>query len=367
MTVPPPVPPPYGEPEPLPYDGWTQSQPYPYPYAGQPYPGQPYPGQPPYPGAPAAYPQPRPTNAMAIASIVCAFVLAPLGVIFGHISLSQIKKSGEEGRGLAIAGLIVGYLITFVSIISLVFIFAFFVWLGDNIDRLNRGYPGRPGTTAFPAPDPNIAKLPAFNPPVGLGANCTYPATGKPPSKPVKPPRSGQVPTTPPTVGVTMTTDQGVVGLQLNNAESPCTVNSFVSLAQQGFFDGTTCHRLTANNSLRVLQCGDPTGTGTGGPGYTFADEYPTNQYPPDDKALTVPVQYPRGTLAMANAGPNTNGSQFFIVYGDSKLPPTYTVFGSVDETGMAPIDAIAAAGVTGGNKDGKPALPVKITSMRLS
>jgi peptidyl-prolyl cis-trans isomerase B (cyclophilin B) len=304
---------------------------------------------------------------MAIASIVCAFVLAPLGVIFGHISLSQIKKSGEEGRGLAIAGLIVGYLITFVSIIALVFTFLFVAWVGQNLDRLGGGYPGSPGYTAYPKPDLNIDKLPPFNPPAGLGANCAYPPSATPASRPAKPPRSGKVPTIPPHVLVTMTTDKGVVGLELNNGESPCTVNSFISLAAQGFFNNTSCHRLTANNSLSVLQCGDPTGTGTGGPGYTFADEYPADQYPPDDKALTTPVLYPRGTLAMANAGPNTNGSQFFIVYADSKLPPTYTVFGSVDETGMAPVDAIAAAGVTGGNKDGKPAVPVKILSMTLA
>jgi peptidyl-prolyl cis-trans isomerase B (cyclophilin B) len=358
------VPPPYGEPEPQPYpEEWAQpypQQPYPYPQPGQPY-------YPPYPGQPGAYPQARPTNAMAIASIVCAFVLAPLGVIFGHISLSQIKKSGEEGRGLAIAGLIVGYLITFVSIIALVFTFLFLAWVGQNLDRLGGGYPGSPGYTAYPKPDLNIDKLPPFNPPAGLGANCAYPPSATPASRPAKPPRSGTVPTVPPHVLVTMTTDKGVVGLELNNGESPCTVNSFISLAAQGFFNNTSCHRLTANNSLSVLQCGDPTGTGTGGPGYTFADEYPANQYPPDDKALTTPVLYPRGTLAMANAGPNTNGSQFFIVYADSKLPPTYTVFGSVDETGMAPVDAIAAAGVTGGNKDGKPAVPVKIMSMTLA
>src|ERR1700712_102843 len=116
------VPPPYGEPDPQPYSGdaWAQPYPqdYPHPYAGQPYPGQPYPGQP-YPG-PYPYPPPagpRPTNAMAIASIVCAFILAPLGVIFGHISLSQIKKTGEEGRGLAIAGLVISYMITVLTIV----------------------------------------------------------------------------------------------------------------------------------------------------------------------------------------------------------------------------------------------------------
>ncbi|CAN5432348.1 peptidylprolyl isomerase [soil metagenome] len=366
MTVPPPPyggpPPPCGEQppygEPASYDEALSSGQWGAPPPGPGYPFR-YPYQQPYP------PPPRPTNAMAIASIICAFVLAPLGIIFGHISLSQIKKSGEDGRGLAIAGLVIGYAITFLTIITLVVTFVFFVWVANNLDSFDRtGRPGSPGMTA--APGPPVDKLPAFDPPAALGANCTYPPSA-PASRPAKPPRTGKVPTEPATVAMTMTTDQGVVGLELDNAKAPCTVNSFVSLAQQGFFNGTSCHRLTKNNSLSVLQCGDPTATGSGGPGYGFADEYPTNQYPPDDKALSVPVQYPRGTLAMANAGPNTNGSQFFIVYADSKLPPTYTVFGTVDETGMGPIDKIAAAGVSGGNKDGKPAMPVEITSLALN
>ena len=163
-----------------------------------------------------------------------------------------------------------------------------------------------------------------------------------------------------------MVTNDGAIGLQLDNAKAPCTVNSFVSLAQQGYFDDTPCHRLTASAALAVLQCGDPTGTGAGGPGYRFANEYPTNQFRPFDPALQQAVRYPRGTLAMANAGPDTNGSQFFIVYRDSMLPPTYTVFGTVDETGLATVDKIAAAGITGDPDDGKPKNRVTITSIRL-
>jgi peptidyl-prolyl cis-trans isomerase B (cyclophilin B) len=158
-----------------------------------------------------------------------------------------------------------------------------------------------------------------------------------------------------------------VIGLQLDHAKAPCTVNSFVSLAQQGYFDNTPCHRLTDSRSLSVLQCGDPTGRGSGGPGYRFANEYPTNQFRPFDPALKQAVQYPRGTLAMANAGPDTNGSQFFIVYRDSMLPPTYTVFGRVDETGLATVEDIAVAGIAGGADDGKPKKPVTIKSIRLN
>jgi peptidyl-prolyl cis-trans isomerase B (cyclophilin B) len=167
-------------------------------------------------------------------------------------------------------------------------------------------------------------------------------------------------------VSVSMETTQGDIGLMLDNGKAPCTVNSFASLAQQGFFNDTPCHRLTTSEGLSVLQCGDPTGAGTGGPGYEFANEYPTNQFQPDDHKLMEPVLYPRGTLAMANAGPNTNGSQFFLVYKDSQLPPNYTVFGTIDETGLATLDKIAAAGVAGGGEDGKPALDVKVNSVLL-
>ena len=208
-------------------------------------------------------------------------------------------------------------------------------------------------------------QLPAFKAPAGLGANCQYPAAA-PAGKKVDPPKTGKVPTDPATVSVSMATDQGNIGLILNNAEAPCTVNSFASLAQKGYFNDTVCHRLTTAPSLGVLQCGDPTGSGSGGPGYQFANEYPTNQYPTGDPALGKPVLYPRGALAMANAGPNTNGSQFFLVYKDSQLPPNYTVFGTIDSTGLATLDKIAKAGVSGGGEDGKPATEVKVKSVLL-
>jgi peptidyl-prolyl cis-trans isomerase B (cyclophilin B) len=224
-------------------------------------------------------------------------------------------------------------------------------------------------TTAPPttsAQDTPAGLLPPFHPPADLGANCTYPATQDPAAKKVNPPRTGKVPTDPAQVSVSMMTDQGPIGIQLDNEKSPCTVNSFVSLAQQGYFDNTPCHRLTTSPDLSVLQCGDPTGSGQGGPGYQFANEYPTNQYKPDDPAAQQPIVYPRGTLAMANAGPGTNGSQFFLVYKDSQLPPQYTVFGTIDQTGLATLDKIAKAGVAGGGSDGGPATPVKITSVRM-
>jgi peptidyl-prolyl cis-trans isomerase B (cyclophilin B) len=174
------------------------------------------------------------------------------------------------------------------------------------------------------------------------------------------------VPTDPAQVSASMSTNQGNVGIELDNGKAPCTVNNFVSLAQQGYFDNTPCHRLTTSADLSVLQCGDPLGTGAGGPGYQFANEYPTSQYRLSDPALQQPVVYPRGTLAMANAGAGTNGSQFFIVYKDSTLPPQYTAFGRIDNTGLATVEKIAAAGVAGGGDDGSPATDTTISSVRL-
>ncbi|MBJ7466747.1 MAG: peptidylprolyl isomerase [Mycolicibacterium sp.] len=216
------------------------------------------------------------------------------------------------------------------------------------------------------APQPaSDGKLPPFVAPAGLGQDCQYPGAGEA-SRKVDPPRTGKIPMDEAEISVSMATDQGNIGLMLNNAQAPCTSNSFASLAGQGYFNDTPCHRLTTSDSLSVLQCGDPTGQGTGGPGYEFANEYPTNQYQPDNPALQQPVLYPRGTLAMANAGAGTNGSQFFLVYQDSQLPPNYTVFGTIDETGLATLDKIAGAGVEGGGQDGPPATKVQVKTIQL-
>jgi peptidyl-prolyl cis-trans isomerase B (cyclophilin B) len=220
-------------------------------------------------------------------------------------------------------------------------------------------------TSATSAAPSAPGQLPAFTAPANLGANCQYPPA-ETASKPNNPPRAGKVPTYPAKVSASMATNQGNIGLELDNAKSPCTVNSFASLAQQGFFNDTPCHRLTTSEGLAVLQCGDPTGQGSGGPGYQFDNEYPTNQFQPDDPKLQEPVLYPRGTLAMANAGPGTNGSQFFLVYKDSMLPPNYTVFGTIDQTGLATLDKIAAAGTADGGEDGKPKNDVQVKSILL-
>ncbi|WP_433611981.1 peptidylprolyl isomerase [Dactylosporangium sp. CA-139114] len=156
-------------------------------------------------------------------------------------------------------------------------------------------------------------------------------------------------------VAATIQTNLGPIGIQLYADRAPCTVNSFVHLSRDDFYSDTPCHRLTTDG-LYVLQCGDPSGTGTGTPGYQFGEENLPTTVPP----------YPRGTLAMANAGPGTNGSQFFVVYKDSDIPPDYTVFGTVT-SGMDLLDRIAAAGTTTGGPDGPPKLAVQITEIRVA
>ena len=187
--------------------------------------------------------------------------------------------------------------------------------------------------------------------PTVTGPACDYTADSQPAAKDVSPPPDHA--TVAGDVNLTMATSAGDIGLVLDADTTPCTVNSFVSLADQGYFDGTTCHRLTTDG-IFVLQCGDPTGTGSGGPGYSFKDE------------LSGSETYPAGTLAMANAGPDTNGSQFFIVYDDTQLPPSYTVFGTVDDAGLQVVQDVAAKGTTNGGPDGAPKTPVDIESIKV-
>ena len=155
---------------------------------------------------------------------------------------------------------------------------------------------------------------------------------------------------------MTLKTTCGQVDIALDAAKAPHTVNSFAFLADKKYFDHTTCHRLTSGEGLSVLQCGDPTGSGSGGPGYQFADE----NLGTAGADGTTP--YPAGTVAMANAGAGTNGSQFFLVYKDSKLPPNYTPFGRITG-GMDVLQKIGEAGTADGSGDGTPHEKVVIDS----
>jgi len=225
------------------------------------------------------------------------------------------------------------------------------VLLGDDEDSTVAD--PRDTTSASASPTDSASPSPSTS--VVPGA-CTYaPAEGEA-SKDVGTPTFDEAQAKKPFT-VTVKTSQGDVVVEMAAAKAPCTTNSFRHLATKGYFDGTSCHRLTTAN-LFVLQCGDPSGTGGGGPGYQFGVE----NAPADG-------QFPAGTVAMARASdPNSNGSQFFIVYKDTQLPTEgggYSIFGKVTK-GLDAVEKVAAAGVEGGGADGKPAQAVTISSVQV-
>jgi len=144
----------------------------------------------------------------------------------------------------------------------------------------------------------------------------------------------------------TLDTNHGEIVIEFDPERSPLTVNNFVFLANEGFYDGVVFHRVIENF---MIQGGDPTGTGRGGPGYKFRDE------------IEGSGQYSRGTVAMANAGPNTNGSQFFIVHQDTGLPHSYTIFGKVT-SGMEAVDSIAGSDTDASDRPREDVVINKVT-----
>ncbi|SFF29827.1 peptidylprolyl isomerase [Blastococcus tunisiensis] len=220
------------------------------------------------------------------------------------------------------------------------------VFTGDDTD---------PTADPGPAGTPTSAAAPSTN--ADGTVSCTYAPdeSGNPNLVDVGTPPSPEATPAQGTVPVQMVTDQGTLGLTLDRALAPCAAASFTYLTEQGFYDDTPCHRLVVQPSFGVLQCGDPTGTGSGGPTYKYAEE------------VTEGTTYPRGTIAMAKtSAPNTTGSQFFLTFVDTQLPPEYTVVGTVDEAGLAVLDQVAAGGIEGGQAegDGAPAIPVTIQDM---
>jgi peptidyl-prolyl cis-trans isomerase B (cyclophilin B) len=186
-----------------------------------------------------------------------------------------------------------------------------------------------------------------------VDGKCVYKPSGTAARKVSLPPAT---PDTKATYTATITTNRGTIVISLLNSQAPCTVNSFVSLADQGFFNNTPCPRVTTTG-FYILQCGDPTGTGSGGPGYEFYSENLKG------------AKYPADTVAMANGGPGTNGSQFFLVYKDSsELGPSYTPFGTIT-SGLSVLQSIAAKGDDNSNPagGGKPNESVQIESVTIS
>lgn len=156
------------------------------------------------------------------------------------------------------------------------------------------------------------------------------------------------------TYTATIVTSEGTLTLDLDAAKIPETTNSWKHLADKKFWDGTKCHRMTSG-ALNVLQCGDPEGTGSGGPGYTIAEENLEG------------ATYGKGVIAMAKTqAPHSTGSQFFINYADSQLPPQYTPVGTVTKDSMDVLDKIKAIGVKGGAEDGAPAKEITLKTVRV-
>lgn len=205
---------------------------------------------------------------------------------------------------------------------------------------------------ASAAPTGSAAPSATASPAATGDPGCEYPKTDTPATREVElPPTEGVE--TEQVFLVTIVTNQGDIVFEMDSAKAPCTANNLRSLAHFAYFDDTPCHRLTTEG-ISVLQCGSPDGSGNGGPGYSFKDENLEG------------ATYERGTVAMANSGPATNGSQFFLVYEDSALPPNYTPFGKI-VSGLEVLEEIAAAGSdeSNGVGDGKPNTPVQIKTLR--
>ncbi|WP_424185512.1 peptidylprolyl isomerase [Actinokineospora sp. G85] len=260
----------------------------------------------------------------------------------------QLANRAERARKRRLIG-VVGTAVGVAVVVGVAYLLIYVVGADEDTPAAE---PAAAADTPTNVPTQALApqKRPA---PLAATATCAYPANGQA-AKENTPPPTADIPAEG-TQAATVTISGKAVPITLDRALAPCTVNSFTNLAKQGYFDGTACHRLTTGASLQVLQCGDPTGTGGGGPGYAFNDE-------------TFPeATYGRGVLAMANAGANTNGSQFFMVYGTAELPPNYTVFGTISAEGLAAIDEIAAKGTASGTGDGKPVNPATIESVVLA
>ncbi|MEO7269058.1 MAG: peptidylprolyl isomerase [Knoellia sp.] len=196
-----------------------------------------------------------------------------------------------------------------------------------------------PGGTAYAASDQ--AKPPA---------TCEFrPTPDRPAARPVDLPKAKQK--SHGTVDVEIATNYGPMVFRLDRDLAPCAVGSLAHLAKADFYDASQCFRLTNSARLGVLQCGDIYRQEEGGPGYEFDDE------------VTPSLTYPRGTIAMGNQGPGTNGSEFFVVHSFANISPNYTVMGHL-LSGFEALDAIVAAGIADTDLDGPPAQPVWITDV---
>jgi peptidyl-prolyl cis-trans isomerase B (cyclophilin B) len=210
------------------------------------------------------------------------------------------------------------------------------------------------------AASPTAAAARTTNPDGTVSCDFVPDKTGNKSLKDVGTPPNPKATPTKGTSTLKMTTNSGVLTLTLDRSKAPCAASSFAYLASKKFFDNTICHREVNQPTFGVLQCGDPTGTGSGGPSYTYGEE------------VSAATKYPRGTIAMANSGsPGSTGSQFFLCFTDTQLPPNYTAVGTVDKAGLAVLDKIAKVGNNGSFEPnpggGAPKQPVKISSIAVA
>ena len=261
----------------------------------------------------------------------------------------QLERRAElakkRRRNLAILATAVAVAVVVVAALVITGVF--------SSDHSNNDAAGSSSSSAVPTD----TAAPTTNADGTISCNYLPDDSGNPNLKDVGTPPTPEATPTQGTATLLMSTTQGDLTLTLDRTKAPCAAASFAYLASQKFFDGSACHREVNQPTFGVLQCGDPTGTGSGGPSYKFAQELPEG------------TTYPRGTIAMANTGqPNSTGSQFFLCFVDTELSPDYTPVGTVDEAGLAVLDTVAAAGNDGSFEaqagGGAPKLPVTINTM---
>jgi peptidyl-prolyl cis-trans isomerase B (cyclophilin B) len=229
--------------------------------------------------------------------------------------------------------------------------------------------PSKPAAAASSSPSATVSPSASASPSPSIttamvNGKCIYTAAGTAARKVSLPPAKPDLTAK---YQATMSTNRGNIVIDLDSG-APCTVNSFVSLADQGYFNKSPCHRLTTSASgIYVLQCGDPTGTGQGTPGYEFYTENLSSLKTTTCAGSTCGI-YPAGTIAMARSqSQDSNGSQFFVVYKATELPATYTPFGTI-VSGLDIVQNVAKAGSdnSNGSGDGHPKEKVEINSMTI-
>jgi peptidyl-prolyl cis-trans isomerase B (cyclophilin B) len=252
----------------------------------------------------------------------------------------QQARRGQRTHRWRLVGIIVGVSCAVIALGA-----------GSYVAFAGGGSGGKPSASAATTPaTPTPAATPTPSVAAEPATHCVYTPSGTaarqvgiPPAKPHFTAARYQA---------AIKTNRGTIVVDLLNSKATCTVNSFLYLAAKKYFSNTPCHRLTTSG-IYVLQCGDPTGTGSGGPGYQFANEN------------LAGANYVQGTVAMANAGAGTNGSQFFLVYRNSTLPANYTPFGKI-VSGLGIIQNVAKAGTANGTGDGHPKQKVTIESVTI-